>query len=355
MDDFELSFDDILIVPTFSFVRSRKEVDPSETISGLNLSIPIISSNMDSVTGSTLAKAMSTYGTVGALHRFCDIDTNVNMFRESLVDNKNKPIVSIGLGGSELERAHALVDAGAEVILIDVAHGASIGMVEQVTALRDKFKNNIGLIIGNFANEEGINAFHFHCKYKAEAYKAGIGGGSACLTRIVTGIGVPTLSSILSCSRAGVPIIADGGIRNSGDVCKALASGASAVMCGGIFAGTDEALSHPVYENKVVAAEFGVPTMVQSLVGKRYRGSASMESYAVQGKVAAWRAPEGDSFVVPYRGSVTDVLQELEGGLRSSMSYVDAINIKEYRENAAFVRITSGGNKESSAHGKINQ
>lgn len=351
-----LSFDDILLSPKFSFIKSRKDVDTSQFFLGLNLSTPILSSNMDTITEYQMAAAMALNGGVGALHRFQTIDQNVKDFHntQDLIVNSNlytgqytKPIVSIGIGSNEIERALALYEAGATHFLIDVAHGAAMHVVEQYDRLLSLLDTEVQVIVGNFSDASGIEAFNYHVKSrrKPNAFKIGIGGGSLCTTRIVTGCGAPTLSSILDCSRTGAVLIADGGIRNSGDYSKALAAGATTVMLGGLLAGTEEAPGDPVWEP--TQASIAKPKF------KVYRGSASHESYNVQGKTSPHRSPEGESTLVPYKGPVKDVLQQLNSGLRSAMSYCNSSNLTEFRERAKMMRVTEAGAKESKPHGKI--
>lgn len=340
-DHISLTFDDVLILPTFSFVKSRKDVDTSTTVAGVKLNTAIISSNMECVTGSRMSNAMRECGAVGALHRFQSIEDNVKMFLASHPDT----IGSFGLGQKEMERAEALVQNGCDTIILDVANGASLQVVEQVRLFRDLFKNNVGLIVGNFATGQSVLDFLFYGgNSKVDAIKVGIGGGSACLTRIVTGCGANTLGSIIDIvGRVTIPVIADGGIRNSGDYSKALAAGARAVMMGGLLAGCEESPSENIYNTDT---HHHVPTH------KKYRGSASQESYEAQGKVASHRSHEGDSFLVPYTGPVAKTLEQFQGGLRSAMSYVNATNLEEFRENAQFIEISQAGAKESHAHGR---
>jgi IMP dehydrogenase len=324
-----LSFDDVLITPQFSTIKSRANVDPRVDFLGEKI-IPIISSNMDSVTGATMANAMHYVGAAGALHRFQSIEDNVKMFKAA-----PKSLVSLGLGDTELERAAALMYVGANKFIIDVAHGASIEVVKQTKALRHIIKDS-HLVVGNFATGRSITDFFYHLGNKnVQALKVSVGSGSACTTRMVTGCGLPAFESIIDCRSAGVPIIADGGIRGSDDLCKAIGAGATVVMIGRLLAGTDES-----------AAQDG------PLGYKIYRGSASKESYEVQGKTASHRAPEGQSFFVPYSRAVADTITQLEAGLRSAMSYVGASNIEEFRERVEFVEITNGGAEESKPHGK---
>lgn len=341
-----LSFDDVLIVPQFSTVVSRADVDPTTNFLGEEV-LPIISSNMDSVTGEKMAHAIKNAGAMAALHRFQTIEENVEMYKKS----PSNTMVSIGLGDAELERAAALLHAGAYKFLIDVAHGSSIGVVKQTKALRHLVKDAY-IVVGNFATRQSIKDFQYNLgTTKVDAIKVGIGGGSACTTRVVTGCGLPTLHSIMDCSNVDIPIIADGGIRNSGDFAKALAAGATAVMIGKLLAGADESPTKLVTKNNKIP-EISPDHPWAAPQFKQYRGSASQESYKVQGKVSTHRTPEGDSFLVPYTGPVINTIQQLEAGLRSSMSYIGATNLNQFREWSELVSITNAGIKESGAHGK---
>lgn len=340
----KLSFDDVLISPRFSTISTRKDVSTFIDFLGKKLSLAVISSNMDSVTGPAMARAMSNYGAIGSLHRFWIIEENIKAYKES----PSETIVSIGLGENELHRAELLHEAGAKNILIDVAHGASMSVVNQVKMVYTALDGDVNLIVGNFANKSSIEEFKKHLgnDIKIAGWKVGIGGGSACTTRVVTGCGWPTLSSVIDCASLPEPIIADGGIRTSGDFSKALAAGASLVMCGKLLAGSDESPG-----NLVINPNKSIETSSIHYL-KSYRGSASEASYGVQNKNASHRTPEGDSFMVPHTGPVKDTLQQLEAGLRSAMSYVGANNLQEFKALSEFIEITEGGNKESKAHGK---
>ena len=344
------TFEDVLIVPKFSSISSRKDVDLSFNGSGYPyMSLPIISANMDTITDVSMAKAMILNGAQACLHRFCTIDESVKMFRSSRLQETGLtriPMVSIGLGNSELDRACALFGASAHTFIIDVAHGAQLSVVNQVKALRECIGSNGSIIVGNFATGESIKTFLEYVGNSVDGFKVGIGPGSACTTRIKTGVGYPQLSAIIdvvnTIKHTGIPVIADGGMKTSGDISKALGAGASMVMLGGMLAGTDETPGEVV--------ERGVH-LNPSGVFKKYRGSASKESYEVQGKEAKHRTSEGESFYVPYKGPVKDVLQEIEGGLRSAFTYVGASNLKEFHSKVEFVRISNATRSENQAHG----
>lgn len=330
-----ITFDDVLIRPKFSRVSSRKLVDiSSNELSNLRLRLPIISANMDTVTNSTMAKAMAEFGAIGCLHRFMTIEENVNEFKNSIVNGK-KPIVSVGISWEELERASALLDAGAETICIDVAHGAQLQTTHQYKRLVEIARDRADFIVGNFATKDSIESFNYFSDCPPPVFKIGIGPGSACTTRVKTGVGVPQLAAVLECSDNGKNrIIADGGCKTAGDVVKAFAAGAGYVMLGGMLAGTDE-----------------TPGEVKDGV-KLYRGSASKDSYDVQNKNSSWRTAEGESFSVPYKGSVNSILSDIEGGLRSALSYTNCETLQEFRETAQFMKVSTSTIAENRAHGK---
>lgn len=378
-----LSFDDVLLSPQFSMVNSRADVDTSQWFCGTKLGLPIISSNMDTVTNSNMARAMNEHGATSALHRFQSIEDNVTEFKNS----PNTTIGSFGLGKKELERAIELSYANCNTLLLDIAHGASMEAVNQVKALRLNVGIHKNIIVGNFANARSIKDFLYHLgNNNIQAVKVGIGGGSGCTTRVQTGSGAPTFSSVVDCVRVGLPVISDGGHKTIGDICKALAAGAHTVMLGKMIAGTNESpgevvrkvrLSNDLFLGPFEYSGWETLSDIQLLkeatalckhlpgprrnqVGvsiiryKKYRGSASQESYEVQGKVANHRVAEGESFLIPYVGSVSKVLQEISGGLRSAMSYSGAFNLDEFRERADFIEITNAGIVENSSHGRKN-
>ncbi|MDR7617846.1 MAG: IMP dehydrogenase [Armatimonadota bacterium] len=465
-----LTFDDVLLIPRRSPVESRAEVDTRTQLArGIELSVPIVSANMDAVTESEMAIAMAREGGLGIIHRFLPTDQQVAEVRrvkraESIVieqpytirpdqtlreavafleehgsagllvvqdgrlvgivtardllfeEDLDRPVrevmtprdrlvtappgismeeakrilhahrveklplvdgdgrlvglvtsrdirarsqyphatkdergrlrvgAAVGVRGDYLERAAALVEEGVDVLVVDVAHGHSEAVLRAVRTLRRRFPE-VPIVAGNVATAEGTVDL---IEAGADAVKVGVGPGSTCTTRVVTGAGVPQLSAILDCARAarprGVPIIADGGIRSSGDITKALAAGASAVMLGNLLAGTEESPGATVIRN---GRQY-----------KTYRGMASLWATARRrsldspvdeediGQIVA----EGIEALVPYRGKVADVLRQLVGGLRSGMSYCGARTIPELWENARFVRITPAGLRESLPH-----
>jgi IMP dehydrogenase len=311
-----VDFDDVLIEPIFSAVRSRKNVDVSSDFIGLRLALPIINANMDTVSSPRLCKALAEYGSVGTLHRFWSIEQNVKAFKDS--------IVSVGIGDKELLRADALVKAGAEILMLDVAHAANVAVVETYNQLRCIFPYN-KFIVGDFGTGQEIKEFLKRVVHPPEAVKVGISVGSVCVTKLTTGVGTPAISCLQDCADEldnwgdDIKLILDGGVKHYGDISKALIAGADLIISGTLFAGTEEAAGELVIND---TGKF-----------KTYRGSASHESYVVQNKEASWRAPEGITTTVPYKGSVVKILNEVNGALRSSCSYVNAFNLDELKAN----------------------
>jgi IMP dehydrogenase len=470
--DLALTYDDVLLVPRRSGITTRREVDTCTRLTrGLEIHIPIVSANMDTVTEAAMGVAMALEGGIGIIHRFMTVEQQATeiarvkrpesfLVREVQIlapnrtlkdawelmaqsevssvlvverddrlvgiltvrdllfeDDPDKPIRAVMTRGEQLvtapvgtsldeakrllhehrieklplvdgqgrlrglitardlmrvlqhpratrdaagrlrvggavgvvgdyrERAEALVAADVDVLVVDIAHGHSEHALEAVAELKQRFPH-VELIAGNVATAAGTEDL---IAAGADAVKVGVGPGSACTTRVVTGVGVPQLTAVINCARAaaphGVPIIADGGVRMPGDVAKALAAGASTVMAGSLLAGTEESP--------------GATMLRDGMRVKVYRGMAS-ESAAIdrfrrltlgidEEKFDA-RVPEGIETVVPYRGTVNEVIFELVGGLRSSMSYLGARCLAEFRERAQFVRITDAGLRESHPH-----
>jgi IMP dehydrogenase len=467
-----LTFDDILLVPKYSGIHSRGDVNTSSIlVPGIRLNVPIISANMDTVTETKMAIAMARQGGIGILHRFMNTaqqadcvrrvkraesmivkdpitilsNVTVEEAREKMTDtgvgglmvvdqenhligivttrdvllaphgnaqltslmtplerlvvaNANEsmedaraklhanrieklPLVdqqghvvglitaqdivkiqehphatkdsrgrlqvgaAVGVRSDDLERAAACIDAGADVLVVDIAHGHSENTIHMVEKLKKSFPN-VPVIAGNVASPDGVNDL-VHAG--ADAIKVGVGAGSICITRVVTGFGVPQLTAIMECAeighKLGVPIISDGGTRTSGDLTKALAAGASTVMIGSLLAGTEESP--------------GVPIVRQGRRYKVVRGMASLTANVERRKLDKgeisdddWAevVPEGVEAMVPYRGEVADIIHQLVGGLRSGMSYAGAKTIEDLWQNAEFIRITPAGLQESGAH-----
>lgn len=341
----KLTFDDVLIEPAFNTINSRKDVDISTKLMNLKLDIPVISSNMDTVTGPKMANTMESLGGIGCMHRFMDIETQ----KELMTDVTKKTIISVGISDYELERAKAMYEMGFKRFCIDVAHGASLGVCKMLDSIHETFKDDdVYVMVGNFATGKSFLEFLENCEFLPDAVKVGIGPGSACTTRIKTGCGYPQLSAIMDVHRSilskdidKIHVVADGGMRTPGDIAKAIAAGADAVMLGGMLAGTDETPG----DFELVRRGNGVEEV------KKYRGSASKESYEDQGKDESWRTAEGVSFEVSAKGAVSHVLQDIEGGLRSAFTYVGTKNMYDFRTRSKFIRISTSTILENSAHG----
>jgi IMP dehydrogenase len=296
---------------------------------------------MDTVTAAKMAHAMSDLGGFGIIHRYNTIADQVAMVNRVLDNDHlegNEVIgVAIGASGDYLERATLSAKAGAKVICVDIAHGHHALMRHALKTLRNTLGNSVHIMAGNVAT---LEAFNDLSDWGADSIRVGIGGGSICSTRIQTGHGMPTLQSVIDCARSDrdVALIADGGIRTSGDIVKALAAGADFVMLGSLLAGTEESPGDIIYNN-----------------GERqkvYRGMASKDAQM------DWRghtsSEEGVSSTVPYKGDLKDVLNSLEAGIRSGLSYTGALNMIDFHSKAKFIRQSAAGQRESFTHIMLN-
>lgn len=330
-----LTFDDVLIIPSRSDMRSRR--DPSLTshiTKKVKLETPIVSANMDTITEYDMALAMHQLGGLGILHRFISIEEQASQARKLKEAGLKHISASVGVGEEFKDRATALIKAGVDIITIDIAHGHSVQMMETMKWLKDHHPE-VEIIAGNLATPEAAEDL---IEAGADAIKVGIGPGSMCTTRIITGCGVPQLTAIALCAEVakarGVPLIADGGIRTSGDMVKAFAAGASAIMLGSMLSGTIE-----------------TPGEIKN-GKKQYRGMASRAAQdSWRGGVPTGMAPEGESTQVSVKGHVKDVIMEVSGGIRSGMTYVNAQTISEICEKARFMEMSPNGISESRAHG----
>ena len=330
-----LTFDDVLLVPVRSDIRSRREPNlQTQLTKKRRLEIPLISANMDTVTEGPMAIAMDRLGGLGILHRFLTPEQQVQELRNMKEAQVKCLAASVGVGDEGFERAKLLAREGVQVLTLDIAHGHSVQMLELLDRCKQSFPD-IEVIVGNIATPEAVEDF---AKAGADAVKVGIGPGSMCTTRVITGCGVPQLTAIALCSEVArsfqIPVIGDGGLKSSGDIVKAFAAGANSVMLGSLLAGTIE-----------------TPGEIQQ--GKKlYRGMASKSAQVSwRGGVPHGMAAEGESTGVWVKGHVNDVVSELTGGIRSGMSYLNANSFEQIFEQARFVEMTSSGNFESRAHG----
>lgn len=339
-----LTFDDVLLVPQKSAVLPRDVTLRTRLTKKLWLEIPLLSSPMDTVTEAAMAIAMGKEGGLGIIHKNLSGDEQVAAVKQ--VKQAGYQVgAAVSVGDKAKIRAKELVAAKVDVLVVDSAHGHSKGVLDMVTFLKKTY-SKVQVVGGNIATAAATRDL---IKAKADAIKVGIGPGSICTTRIVAGVGVPQLTAIMQCAavakKAGIPIIADGGIRYSGDIVKALAAGANAVMMGGALAGTDEAP--------------GEITEYNGVKMKVYRGMGSLEAmqrgskdrYLQESVTEAKKlVPEGIVGRIKYKGPVEQVVYQLLGGLRSGLGYCGAETITALHKNAQFVRITNAGILESHPH-----
>ncbi|MCI1950037.1 MAG: IMP dehydrogenase [Lactobacillus delbrueckii] len=357
-----ITFDDVLLIPAESHVLPN-EVDLSTQLApNLKLNIPLISAGMDTVTEGRMAAAMAKMGGLGVVHKNLSIQAQADEVRlakntpvtaedtHAAVDKDGKLLVAaaVGVTSDTFERAEALFEAGADAIVIDTAHGHSAGVLRKIKEIRDHFPHNT-LIAGNVATAEGTRALF---EAGVDVVKVGIGPGSICTTRVVAGVGVPQLTAIYDAADAarefGKPIIADGGIKYSGDVVKALAAGGNAVMLGSMLSGTEEAPGDVQQgaDGRLVKSYRGMGS-----VGAMSQQHGSSDRYFQGGVNEANKlVPEGIEAVVSYKGTVSNVVYQILGGLRSGMGYCGAENIDKLIETAQFVRISNAGLRESHPH-----
>ena len=340
-----LTFDDVTLVPKYSEILPSG-VDTSIKLTGkLKLKIPLLSSAMDTVTESKMAIAIGKAGGIGVIHRNLDIKKQVQEIRKV---KKKKLIVgaAVGAGPKEFERATAILKENIDMIVIDTAHGHTKKVSEIIKFVKRKKNKKTALCAGNIATAE---AAHFLYELGVDILKVGIGPGSICTTRLVAGIGVPQLSAILNVRKGvknkNIKIISDGGIKYSGDLAKAFAAGADAVMIGSLFSGTYETPGKLIKKNGKLFKSF----RGMGSVGAMNKGSADRYFQSKQIDVSKY-VPEGVEGLSKYKGKVENVIYKLIGGLRSSMGYLGSKQIKNLRKKPQFVKITKAGFYESMVH-----
>lgn len=338
-----LTFDDVLLVPQYS------EVVPTEVGTAclftpkIKLKIPIVGSAMDTVTESAMAIALGKLGGLGVIHKnLSPVDQAKAV--ASVKVQKLTAVAAVGVGKDSKDRIAALVKAGADALVVDTAHGHSRRVIETIKFIAKHYPK-LEIVAGNIATAEAAKAL---IAAGAAAVKVGIGPGSICTTRMVSGCGVPQITAIMDvvavCKKTRTPVIADGGIKFSGDIAKAIAAGASCVMLGSLLAGTDEAPGEVIEEG--------------GRKYKSYRGMGSLgamnqgsrDRYGQDKVVGGKLVPEGVEARVPYKGSVINAVEQLVGGLRSGMGYCGAKDIASLQKKAQFIRITNAGLRESHVH-----
>lgn len=356
-----LTFDDVLLIPAESHVLPNEVDLHTELAPNLKLKIPLISAGMDTVTEGAMAIAMALQGGLGVIHKNMSINAQAGEVAnvknvvvpsdvsKAAVDGQNHLLVAaaIGVTSDTFERTEALLEKGADAIVIDTAHGHSAGVLRKIKEIREHFPN-VTLIAGNIATGDAARALF---DAGVDVVKVGIGPGSICTTRVVAGVGVPQITAIYDTATAAreyhKPIIADGGIKYSGDIVKALGAGGNAVMLGSMLSGTTEAPGD-IFESdgkkfKTYRGMGSVGAMAQShgSSDRYFQGGVNESNKLV---------PEGVEARVAYKGDVSDIIFQIIGGLRSGMGYVGASKIDQLRENAQFVKITNAGLRESHPH-----
>jgi len=350
-----LTYDDIQLVPQYSEIPSRTQINLKTLVSRrYGILNPIVASPMDTVCELEMAYKIFLLGGVGCIHRFNTIEEQSKIIKELyhriysedwgnqfeswgvMIDNWHSEIphvpimASIGVSESDKDRAKSLVDSGCNILLIDVAHGHHKNVEKMLKWCKQNLDDKVDIIAGNIATKEAAQELE---SWGADGLRVGIGGGSLCTTRVKTGFGVPNVScleDIVSVSKT--PVMADGGIRSSGDISKALAIGASSVMLGSLIAGTEEAPGQIVETNKGLY--------------KRYRGSASLETKVTHGQQT--RNVEGESTTIPYKGGVKFIVNGLLDGIKSALSYGGAKTLEDF--NPPYVKVTNSGINEAKPH-----
>ena len=339
-----LTFDDVLMLPRYSNILPADTDIKLRLTNKIQLQVPFLSSAMDTVTESRMAIAMAKVGGIGIIHR------NLKIKKQTLevIKVKKKDLLvgaAVGTNYEDLERAKSLITNGVDLIVVDTAHGHSEKVLRILSKLK-KIKSKVPICVGNIATGEAAKKLY---NSGADIIKVGIGPGSICTTRMVAGIGVPQISAIIEVKKAlnrkKIKIISDGGIKFSGDIAKALAAGADAIMMGSIFAGTDESP--------------GKKFKIKGKIYKHYRGMGSIGAmssgsanryFQKNFKDKSKFVPEGVEGRVEYKGNVSKIIYQLKGGLRSSMGYIGAKNLNEITKKAKFVKITKAGFYESMVH-----
>lgn len=345
-----LTYDDVLLLPDASNVVPSEVETYTQLTRGIRLENPLISAAMDTVTESAMAIAMAKLGGIGIIHRNLPIEEQVT--HAKLVKGAGLIVgAAVGVGDDGFARAQALIDVGVDVIVVDTAHGHHRAVLDAIARIKDSYGTQ-EVIGGNVATRAGAQAL---INAGADAVKVGVGPGSICTTRVIAGVGVPQVTAIMevakACNKADVPLIADGGLQHSGDIAKAIVSGADTVMLGSLLAGCDES---PGELLEINGEKF-----------KRYRGMGSLGAMQSRGETKSFSkdrymqddvlsedklVPEGIEGKVAYRGPVASVVHQLVGGLRSGMGYAGAENIEALQKRGRLIQITSAGLQESHPH-----
>tara|TARA_Y100000310_G_C20694211_1_gene824336 strand:- start:3096 stop:4136 length:1041 start_codon:yes stop_codon:yes gene_type:complete len=333
------SFDDVLIVPKYNKIRSRRNVEfKTKVTKNYSIDIPLIAANMDSICESQMAISLGNLGGLGIIHRFMTIKKQAEEIKKI---KKHKLVTAAAIGIKDLEkRVEALIEAGIDILVIDIAHGHSKYAGKTLDYIKENYPQ-VDVMAGNIATKDAAEYF---LSKGADAVKVGIGPGSVCTTRIMAGAGVPQVTAIMDvyeATKGEIPICADGGIREPGDVVKALGAGANTAMLGYVIAGTDETPGKISEEN---GQKF-----------KSYRGMASFDASIKKLELDGEKHKEiinieGEKTIIPYKGPVEPIIKKFIGGLASGMTYIGAKEMKNLVGKADFVYLTSAGRAKSKAH-----
>ena len=353
------TFDDLLLVPAKSAVVPAEVSLKSRLTDKICLNVPLISAAMDTVTEDKMAIMLAKLGGLGFIHKNMSIEDQAQLvknvkdteveedYKDANIDVEGRLIVgaAVGVGGNTLDRVAALIEAGVDIITVDSAHGHSEGVIRTVKLIRETYPD-LDIVGGNIVTAQGATDLIYA---GANVIKVGVGPGSICTTRVVSGVGVPQLTAVNDvyniAKQYNVGVIADGGIKLSGDIAKALAAGADCVMLGGLLAGTEES-----------------PGEVLEVYGKKVKNYVGMGSLSAMQRGSSDRyfqggveelnklVPEGIEATVPYKGSIRDVVYQMLGGVRSGMGYCGCATIEDMKQHAQFVKITGAGLTESHPH-----
>ena len=339
-----LTFDDVLLLPQYSNILPSETNITLQLTKKINLKVPFLSSAMDTVTESKMAIAIAKEGGIGIIHR----NLNIKDQTKEIIKVKKKKLfvgAAVGTTNEDVDRVRSLINNGCDLIVIDTAHGHSEKVLNTLLKLK-KINNKIPICVGNIATGEAAKKLY---NSGADIIKVGIGPGSICTTRMVSGIGVPQISAIMNVKKAlknkKIKIISDGGIKFSGDIAKALAAGADAIMMGSIFAGTEESPGKKFKIN----GKFYKQYRGMGSIGAMSSGSAN-RYFQRNFKDKSKYVPEGVEGRVEYKGNVSKIIYQLQGGLRSSMGYIGASDLNQIKKNAKFIKITKAGFYESMVH-----
>ena len=344
-----LTYDDVLLLPDASDVVPSEVDTTTQLTRRISIAVPLVASAMDTVTESAMAIAMAKAGGIGIIHRNLPIADQVTHVK--LVKNVGLAGAAVGVGDDGFARAQALIEAGVDVVVVDTAHGHHRAVLDAIARIK-KYSPDIQIIGGNIATRAGAQAL---INAGADAVKVGVGPGSICTTRVVAGVGVPQITAIMeaakACNKAGIPLIADGGLQYSGDIVKAIVAGANSVMLGSLLAGCQEAPGELIEINGVKYKSYRGMGSLGAMQSRGEQKSYSKDRYMQDDVLSEDKlVPEGIEGKVLFRGNVEDVVHQLVGGLRSGMGYAGAADIQTLRREGRLIQITSAGLQESHPH-----